>query len=154
MTTTQTWVYVSIAAAQRLLGVSDVASAIEVKVDDIYQAKAIGQRIIDRVGDNLEFTDWMTMNQSIFQALRLERLVMFITIGLIVLVAALNIVATLIMMVLEKTRDIAILMSMGATQRQYPADFHPSGCRYRRDWNGLSESSLARSCVISRTNIT
>jgi lipoprotein-releasing system permease protein len=58
----------------------------------------------------------MTMNQSIFQALGLERLVMFITIGLIVLVAALNIVATLIMMVLEKTRDIAILMSMGATR--------------------------------------
>src|SRR5437867_4713057 len=110
------WVYVPIAAAQRLLGLNDVASTIEVKVADIYQARVIGQRIIDRVGTNLEFTDWMTMNQSIFQALRLERLVTAITIGLIVLVAALNIVATLIMMVLEKTRDIAILMSMGATK--------------------------------------
>src|SRR3989454_7299949 len=60
----------------------------------------------------------MTMNQSIFQALRLERLVTPITIGLIVMVAALNIVATLIMMVLEKTRDIAILLSMGATHFQ------------------------------------
>jgi lipoprotein-releasing system permease protein len=110
------WVYVPIAAAQRLLGLNDVASTIEVKVDDIYQARVIGRRIIDRVGGNLEFTDWMTMNQSIFQALRLERLVTAITIGLIVLVAALNIVATLIMMVLEKTRDIAILMSMGATK--------------------------------------
>ena len=112
----KTWVYVSIGAAQRLLGVNDVASVIEVKVDDIYQSRAIGQKIIERVGGDLDFTDWMTMNQSIFQALRLERLVMFITIGLIVLVAALNIVATLIMMVLEKTRDIAILMSMGATR--------------------------------------
>lgn len=112
-----TWVYVPIRAAQRLLGIGDVASTIEVKVDDIYQAKAIGQKIIDKIGGNLEFTDWMTMNQSIFQALRLERLVMFITIGLIVLVAALNIVTTLIMMVLEKTRDIAILMSMGATKQ-------------------------------------
>lgn len=112
----KTWVYVSIGAAQRLLGVNDVASVIEVKLDDIYQARTIGERIIERVGGNLDFTDWMTMNQSIFQALRLERLVMFITIGLIVLVAALNIVATLIMMVLEKTRDIAILMSMGATR--------------------------------------
>jgi lipoprotein-releasing system permease protein len=112
----KTWVYVSIGAAQRLLGINDVASVIEVKVNDIYQSRSIGQTIIERVGQNLDFTDWMTMNQSIFQALRLERLVMFITIGLIVLVAALNIVATLIMMVLEKTRDIAILMSMGATR--------------------------------------
>lgn len=110
------WVYVPLSAAQRLLGLNDVASTIEVKINDIYQAKTIGRRIIERVGGDLEFTDWMTMNQSIFQALRLERVVMFITIGLIVLVAALNIVATLIMMVLEKTRDIAILMSMGATK--------------------------------------
>ncbi|HYR87313.1 MAG TPA: lipoprotein-releasing ABC transporter permease subunit [Terriglobia bacterium] len=112
------WVYVPIATAQRLFGLGDVASAIEVKVNekDIDQANVIGRQIVDRVGKDLDFTDWMTMNRSIFQALRLERLVMFITIGLIVLVAALNIVATLIMMVLEKTRDIAILMSMGATR--------------------------------------
>jgi lipoprotein-releasing system permease protein len=112
----KTWVYVSINAAQRLLGVTDVASVIEVKLNDLYQSKSIGQKIVERLGGNIDFTDWMTMNQAIFQALRLERLVMFITIGLIVLVAALNIVATLIMMVLEKTRDIAILMSMGATR--------------------------------------
>jgi lipoprotein-releasing system permease protein len=113
----KTWVYVPIGAAQRLMGVGDVASVIEVKIDDLYNSKSIGEKIISGVGTSgLDFTDWMTMNQSIFQALRLERLVMFITIGLIVLVAALNIVATLIMMVLEKTRDIAILMSMGATR--------------------------------------
>ena len=111
-----TWVYVPLPAAQRLFGLSDVVSTIEVKVNDIYQAKAIGQKIVDRIGGDFEFTDWMTMNQSIFQALQLERIVTLITIGLIVLVAALNIVATLIMMVLEKTRDIAILMSMGATK--------------------------------------
>jgi lipoprotein-releasing system permease protein len=111
-----TWVYVPLPAAQRLFGLSDEVSTIEVKVNDIDQAKAIGQRIVDRIGGNFEFTDWMTMNQSIFQALQLERIVTLITIGLIVLVAALNIVATLIMMVLEKTRDIAILMSMGATK--------------------------------------
>ena len=111
-----TWVYVPLPAAQRLFGLSDEVSTIEVKVSDIYQAKAIGQKVVDRIGGNFEFTDWMTMNQSIFQALQLERIVTLITIGLIVLVAALNIVATLIMMVLEKTRDIAILMSMGATK--------------------------------------
>ena len=111
-----TWAYVPLSVAQRLFGLNDVVSTIEVQVNDIYQAKVIGQRIIDRIGGDFDFTDWMTMNQSIFRALRLERIVTMITIGLIVLVAALNIVATLIMMVLEKTRDIAILLSMGATK--------------------------------------
>ncbi len=111
------WAYVSLSAAQRLQSIGDVATVIEVKVDDIYQAREIGQEIVRKLGPDVEFTDWISMNQSIFQALRMERLVMFITIGLIVIVAALNIVATLIMMVLEKTRDVAILMSMGATQQ-------------------------------------
>jgi lipoprotein-releasing system permease protein len=110
-----TWVYVPINDAQRLLRTGDVAGSIEVKVNDIYQARVIGKRIVDKLGGGLVFEDWMELNQSIFHALRLEKVVMFITIGLIVIVAALNIVATLIMMVLEKTRDIAILMSMGAT---------------------------------------
>jgi len=110
------WAYVPMQTAQRLLGASDVANVIEVKVKDIDQATAIGNKIIERIGgDKYDFTDWISTNRTIFQALNLERVVTFITIGLIVLVAALNIVATLIMMVLEKTRDIAILMSMGAT---------------------------------------
>jgi lipoprotein-releasing system permease protein len=110
------WVYVPIGAAQAMLGTDDVVNTIEVKIEDLYQARVMGPQIVERAGNNLGFTEWITMNQSTFQALRLERLVMFITIGLIVLVAALNIVATLIMMVLEKTRDIAILLSMGATK--------------------------------------
>jgi lipoprotein-releasing system permease protein len=110
------WVYVPLNFAQRILSLGDLVSDIEVKIDDIYQAKVVGQKIVDRLGGKVDFTDWMTMNQSIFQALALEKIVMFITIGLIVLVAALNIVAMLIMMVMEKTRDIAILLSMGATQ--------------------------------------
>jgi lipoprotein-releasing system permease protein len=109
------WAYVPMQTAQRLLGASDVANVIEVKVKDIDQATAVGRKIIERIGDKYDFTDWISTNRTIFQALNLERVVTFITIGLIVLVAALNIVATLIMMVLEKTRDIAILMSMGAT---------------------------------------
>ena len=110
------WVYVPIDAAQRLLGTGDRAGSIEVKITNIYDASVVGRRIVNQVGGNLEFEDWITLNHSIFQALQLEKIVMFITIGLIVIVAALNIVATLIMMVLEKTRDIAILMSMGATK--------------------------------------
>ncbi len=110
------FVFVQLKDAQRLLRMGDVAGTIEVKVADIYQAKEIGEHITAAVGGNLVSEDWMSLNQSIFEALRLEKVVMFITIGLIVIVAALNIVATLIMMVLEKTRDIAILMSMGATK--------------------------------------
>jgi lipoprotein-releasing system permease protein len=111
------WIYVPLNIAQRLAGLSDVVSVIDVKVNDIDQAHAIGQRIVGTLGGEFEFEDWMMLNQSIFQALQLEKIVMFITIGLIVVVAALNIVATLIMMVLEKTRDIAILLSMGATNQ-------------------------------------
>src|SRR5437867_228793 len=111
------WVYVPIESAQRLFGLGDVASTIEIRIKNIYQAPAIGQNLITKLGGDLTFTDWIMLNRSIFQALILEKLVMFITIGLIVIVAALNIVATLIMMVLEKSRDIAVLMAMGATRR-------------------------------------
>ncbi len=110
------YVYVPIEAAQRLLGEDDVASSIEVQIEDIDRSAALGPKIVAAVGDDLEFTDWRTQNAAIFEALQLERIVMFITIGLIVIVASLNIVVTLVMMVMEKTRDIAVLMSMGATQ--------------------------------------
>src|SRR5215467_4490414 len=109
------WIYVPLPTVQQLMGLGDLAQVVDVKVKDIDQAKVIGQRLVAKLGADYDFTDWMSLNQSILQALRLERVVMFITIGLIVLVAALNIVSTLIMMVLEKTRDIAILLSMGAT---------------------------------------
>jgi lipoprotein-releasing system permease protein len=109
------WIYVPLPVVQRLLGLGDLVQFVDVKVKDLEQARMIGQRLVDKLGNNYDFTDWMTLNQSILQALQLEKVVMFITIGLIVLVAALNIVSTLIMMVLEKTRDIAILLSMGAT---------------------------------------
>jgi lipoprotein-releasing system permease protein len=109
------WIYVPLPTVQRLLGLGDLVQFVDVKVKDIDQARVVGQRLVDKLGNNYDFTDWMTLNQSILQALQLEKVVMFITIGLIVLVAALNIVSTLIMMVLEKTRDIAILLSMGAT---------------------------------------
>jgi lipoprotein-releasing system permease protein len=112
------WAYVPLERAQRLLRLGDVAGTIEVKIAHKYEAAIFGQRIVDKLDHGLEFQDWMSLNKSIFEALRLEQVVMFITISLIVIVAALNIVAMLIMMVLEKTRDIAILLSMGATQSQ------------------------------------
>jgi lipoprotein-releasing system permease protein len=112
------WAYTSLAAAQRLFDLDDVVNTVELKLDDIYQAPAV-KVAADRVsGPNLSASTWMEQNRHILNALNMERAVTFVTIGLIVLVAALNILITLIMMVMEKNRDIAILVSMGAKQPQ------------------------------------
>jgi lipoprotein-releasing system permease protein len=112
------WGMISLADAQRLFGLGDVISVIEFKVDDIYKAADIGKQIEQAAGKGFQSTNWMEQNKALFRALRLERVVTFITIGLIVFVAALNILISLIMMVMEKTKDIAVLVSMGAKPRQ------------------------------------
>ena len=91
---------------------------LEFKIDDIYQAGQISQELEQAAGKGFMATNWMEQNKALFRALRLERLVTFITIGLIVFVAALNILISLTMMVMEKTRDIAVLMSMGTRKSQ------------------------------------
>ena len=112
------WAFMSLGAAQRLLVLDDVANTIELKLDDLYRAPEAA-RAADRIaGADLTATTWMEQNHHILNALNMERAVTFVTIGLIVLVAALNILITLIMMVMEKYRDIAILVSMGAKQAQ------------------------------------
>jgi len=111
------WGFTSLRSAQRLFGTGDLVSLIECHVSDIYQVKLISREILKVLGPGYATKDWQEQYRPIFQALQLERLVMIITIGLIVLVAALNIIIVLIMMVMEKNRDIAVLMSMGATQR-------------------------------------
>ena len=110
--------YVSLWAAQRFLGIGDRVTGIEVRVDDIYEADQVA-RAIGKALDGYPYwsRDWMRMNKNLFSALKLEKIVMFIILTLIILVAAFNIVGTLIMVVIEKTRDIAILKSMGATRR-------------------------------------
>jgi lipoprotein-releasing system permease protein len=112
------WAFIRLADAQRLFGLGDVISVIEFKVDDIYQAGVIGRQIERDAGKGFMATNWMEQNRQLFHALKLERVVTFITIGLIVLVAALNILISLIMMVMEKTRDIAVLMSLGTRRAQ------------------------------------
>lgn len=112
------WGFTSLASAQRLFGTGEQVSLIECKVSDIYQVKSISQKILKVVGSDYVTKDWIEQYQSIFHALKMEKMVMVITIGLIVFVAALNIITVLIMMVMEKTRDIAVLMSMGATHHQ------------------------------------
>ncbi len=113
-----TWAFASLTAAQRLLGLDDVVNSVELKLDDIYRAPEVATRVDGVVGPKLAASTWMEQNRHIFSALNMERAVTFVTIGLIVLVAALNILITLIMMVMEKHRDIAILVSMGAKQAQ------------------------------------
>ena len=112
------WAFVRLADAQQLFWLGDLISVLEFKVDDIYKADKISSDLEDAAGKGFMATNWMEQNKALFHALRLERLVTFITIGLIVFVAALNILISLIMMVMEKTKDIAVLMSMGTRKAQ------------------------------------
>jgi lipoprotein-releasing system permease protein len=122
-----TWAFTRLSDAQRMFGLGDLVSVLEFKLDDIYQADKIGKDLEKAAGPGYLTTNWMEQNKALFHALRLERLVTFITIGLIVLVAALNILISLTMMVMEKTRDIAVLMSMGARQSQVRRMFIAQG---------------------------
>ncbi|MGE5570122.1 MAG: FtsX-like permease family protein [Rhodospirillales bacterium] len=121
------WAFTSLQAAQRMLSLDDVVNSIELKLDDIYTAPAVASEADKLVGPNLAAATWMEMNKHILSALNMEKVVTWITIGLIVLVAALNILITLVMMVMEKNRDIAILVSMGAKQQQIRRIFQYQG---------------------------
>jgi lipoprotein-releasing system permease protein len=112
-----TLVYASIPQVQEYLGLGDKVTGLEIQVKDIYQADNIAAAIQEKLGPAYQTRDWMRMNRSLFAALKLEKIAMFIILTLIVLVAAFNITSTLIMLVMEKTKDIAILKSMGATRR-------------------------------------
>jgi lipoprotein-releasing system permease protein len=110
-------VYTSIPALQGFLGLGNRITGLEVEVKDIYAADQVGEAIQQKVGPGYYTKNWMQMNRSLFEALKLEKIVMFIILTLIVLVAAFGVASTLIMMVMEKTREIAILKSMGATRQ-------------------------------------
>ena len=113
-----TWGFTRLADAQRLASLGDVISVIEFKIDDLYKAEQVGAELQKAAGPEYMAKSWMEQNRALFRALSLERVVTFLTIGLIVFVAALNILISLIMMVMEKTKDIAVLISMGAKRRQ------------------------------------
>ena len=107
--------FISIKSGQKFFKMGDKVTGIEVKVDDIYLAKATAEKLQERLGFPYYTRDWMRMNKNLFSALRMEKIAMFIILTLIILVAAFNIISTLIMVVMEKSRDIAILKSMGST---------------------------------------
>ena len=106
--------YIHLKDAQKILHMEDSVTGIEVRVNDIYNARHIADKILADIGFPYWARDWMQMNHNLFSALKLEKTVMFIILALIVLVAAFNIASTLIMMVMGKTKDIAILKAMGA----------------------------------------
>jgi lipoprotein-releasing system permease protein len=112
------WGYASLGAVQKMLSLQDVVNAIELKLDDLYRAPEVAKAAEAIAGSKYASTTWMEQNRQILNALRMERAVTVITIGLIELVAALNILITLVMMVMEKYKDIAVLISMGAKQKQ------------------------------------
>jgi lipoprotein-releasing system permease protein len=110
--------FMRLSDAQRLFSEPDLLSVISFKVDDLDRAPAIGREIERVAGRGYMTTNWMEQNRELFRALKLEQVVTFIVIALIVIVAALNILIALTMMVMEKTRDIAVMMSFGVEPGQ------------------------------------
>lgn len=112
------WAFIRIEDARKLLKLKkNSASGIHLRVSNVLKARDTGKAIMKRIGPSFKVSDWMEMNVNLFSALKLEKTVMFIILALIILVAALNIAGSLVMMVMEKKKDIAILKAMGATKQ-------------------------------------
>jgi lipoprotein-releasing system permease protein len=112
-----TLVYMNLADAQRFFDLGDAVTSIDIRVQDVYEAHDVAQRIQAKLGLPYWTEDWSRLWPNLFSALRLEKTVYFLVLLLMVLIGAFNIISTLIMVVMEKRRDIAILQSMGATRR-------------------------------------
>ena len=112
------WAFTSLEAEQKLLSLSDEVNGIELRLDNLDLAPQVAKAAEAAAGPGFAATTWMEQNQQLFRALEIEKMVTVVTIGLIELVAALNILIALVMMVMEKSRDIAVLMAMGARRNQ------------------------------------
>ena len=112
------YAFMRLTDAQRLFSEPDLVSVISFRIDDLYKAEQVGKTIEAEAGPGFETTNWMEQNRELFRAMKLEQDVTFIVLALIVVVAALNILIALTMMVMEKTRDIAVMMSFGVTAEQ------------------------------------
>jgi lipoprotein-releasing system permease protein len=125
------YAFMRLADAQRLFSEPDLVSVLSFRIDDLYNApeisRAIEQAAVQARGPGFETTDWIQQNRELFRAMRLEQVVTFIILALIVLVAALNILIALTMMVMEKTRDIAVMMSFGVRAEQVRTIFMLQG---------------------------
>ena len=123
-----TLVYMGLAEAQKFFELGDAVTNIEIRVQDVYQAKAIADNIQRRLGFPYLTEDWSRLWPNLFSALKLEKTVYFLVLLLMVLIGAFNIISTLIMVVMEKRKDIAILQSMGATRESIRKIFLIKGC--------------------------
>ncbi len=121
------WAYASMESVQRLLSVQDVVNSIELRLDNLYLAPEVSKLAEEMAGPRYAATNWQEQNRQLLSALKMERIVTSITIGLIELVAALNILITLVMMAMERYRDIAVLMAMGARRGQIRGIFMRQG---------------------------
>jgi lipoprotein-releasing system permease protein len=121
------WAFTGLSYAQKLFALGDVIQIIEFRIDDVDKAPAVGQQLERAAGPGFMTTNWMEQNKAQFHALRMEKRIESIIVGLIVFVAALNILVSLTMMVMEKTRDIAVLMSMGTHKWQIGKIFVAQG---------------------------
>ncbi len=132
-------IYTTLAAAQDLLGIAGAnqVGGIAVRVEDLWEADAVGREIRAAVGPGHFIESWMTTNRSFFSALKLEELAMGVILGLIIVVAAFNVVSTLVMVVVDRTREIGILKSMGMTDRAILRVFRLQGL-----WIGMIGTSL------------
>ena len=110
-------IYISLKEAQDFLALGDKVTGLEVRVEDVYESDKISRKVQKVLGYPYWTKDWKVMNRSLFSALKLEKFTMFVILTMIVLVGALNIISTLVMVVMEKTRDVAILRAMGASAR-------------------------------------
>jgi lipoprotein-releasing system permease protein len=119
--------YISLEEAQKFFGLGDTVTGIQVKVNDVFLAETIAQRLEATLGLNFMARDWMQLNRNLFSALKLEKTMMFLLLVLITLVASFNIVGTLTMIVNEKQREIAILKAMGATPKSIMKIFMLNG---------------------------
>ena len=120
-------VFVSLKEAQAFLGFGDRVNGLEVRVKDVYKSDKVGIKIQNALGSPYWTKDWKVMNRSLFSALKLEKFAMFVILTMIVLVGALNIISTLVMVVMEKTRDVAILRAMGASAKSILTIFMVQG---------------------------
>jgi lipoprotein-releasing system permease protein len=121
------WAYVSLEAMQRLTGQQDVAQLIQVKVQDIYSVKEIDRKLLAAFGPEFEVQDWEDLNAPIYTLFSYQKLLSSVALLIVIGIAALNIITVLILMVMEKQRDVAILKSMGATRRSVLSIFMAQG---------------------------
>lgn len=144
--------YININDAMNFFGLEDKATGVEIRVKDIYEAKTIADQLAEVFGFPYYTRNWEEANKSLFQALKLERFVIAIFLGFIILVAALNIVSTLTMLVMEKNRDVAILRAMGAKKKSIKRIFIIDGMTIGLIGTLLGSVSGLGVCYILKTS--